>query len=88
VLLPDTWNDAARVVGVGRGTDLLLYGFIVVFLVSMVTSYRRSREMEQRITLLARRIAIDEALVSLDGGAAQPGEGGGQERGTPDGPAT
>lgn len=64
VLFPDTWNDAAAVVGVGRGTDLLLYGLIVVFLASMVTTYRRFRDTEARLTLLARRIAIDEALNS------------------------
>ncbi len=66
VLFPDTWNDAAELVGVGRGTDLLLYGFIVVFLASMVTTYRRFRDTEMRLTLLARRIAIDEALNSRE----------------------
>lgn len=69
VLFPETWNRAASVVGVGRGTDLLLYGFIAVFLVSLVTSYRRFRDLEQRLTLLARRIAVDEVLGRLTGGA-------------------
>lgn len=62
VLFPDAWNDAAALVGVGRGTDLLLYGLIVVVLVYMATTYRRFRDTEMRLTLLARRIAIDEAL--------------------------
>ncbi|MDT0164719.1 DUF2304 domain-containing protein [Actinotalea sp. AC32] len=62
VVFPDAWNEAAEVVGVGRGTDLLLYGLIIAFLLSLVTMYRRHREMERRLTLLARRLAIDEAI--------------------------
>ena len=65
VLFPDAWNDVAAIVGVGRGTDLLLYGLIVVFLVYMATTYRRFREMEYSLTLLARRLAIDETLVEF-----------------------
>ena len=60
VLFPDAWNAIAGFVGVGRGTDLLLYGLIVAFLLYMVTTYRRFRDMEQQITLLARRVAVDE----------------------------
>ncbi len=62
VVFPDAWNAIAEFVGVGRGTDLLLYGLIVAFLLYMVTTYRRFRDMEQQITLLARRIAVDEAV--------------------------
>lgn len=75
VLFPDSWNEAAAVVGVGRGTDLLLYGTIVVFLVSLMTTYRRFREMEQQVTRLARRLALDEAMGTLrtdDGPAPEP----------------
>lgn len=67
VLFPDAWNAVAAVVGVGRGVDLLLYGLIVVVLVYMVTTYRRFRETEAKITLLARRIAIDETFTELGG---------------------
>ncbi|MFF1528389.1 DUF2304 domain-containing protein [Cellulomonas sp. NPDC058312] len=75
VLLPDAWNELAAVVGVGRGTDLILYGLIVLFFASMVTSYRRFREMETLHTVLARRIALDEAfgvLAVLPPGTAGP----------------
>jgi len=78
ILFPDAWNAAAAFVGVGRGTDLLLYGALVVFLLYIVTTYRRFREMEQRITVLARRIAIDEAL----GGSAGPPSSARPESGT------
>lgn len=88
VLFPDAWNDVAAIVGVGRGTDLLLYGLIVVFLVYMVTTYRRFREMEHNLTLLARRLAIDEAAVGFpppDAGpeGAATGAPGGTEAADP-----
>lgn len=65
VLFPDAWNAAAELVGVGRGTDLLLYGLIVVFLGYMVTTYRRFRDLESQITQLARRLALDEVATDL-----------------------
>ncbi|MDQ0426520.1 MULTISPECIES: DUF2304 domain-containing protein [Cellulomonas] len=81
VIFPDTWNLIAEFVGVGRGTDLLLYGLIIAFLLYMVTTYRRFRDMEQQITSLARRIAVDEAVprpavapVPLDEGARDADE--------------
>jgi hypothetical protein len=63
VLFPGIWNTLAHWVGVGRGTDLLLYGVIVLFLGFVVTTYLRFRAMEVQITRLARRIALDEAGV-------------------------
>ena len=81
VLFPDAWNAAARLVGVGRGTDLLLYGTIVVFLLYMVTTYRRFRAMETQITLLARRVAIDEARMAGETAVADADEPGGAEGG-------
>jgi hypothetical protein len=60
VIVPGIWNALARVMGVGRGTDLLLYGTILVLLGYMATSYIRFRELETRFTKLARRIALDE----------------------------
>jgi hypothetical protein len=65
VLFPDAWTAPAAVVGVGRGTDLLLYGLIVVFLGYMVTAYRRFRHLETQITQLARRLALDEVATEL-----------------------
>lgn len=60
VLFPNVWNALANAVGVGRGTDLLLYVLIVVFLGYLTSSYLRFRGLESQITLLARRIALDE----------------------------
>jgi hypothetical protein len=63
VLFPEVWNALANAVGVGRGTDLLLYGLILAFLGYTATSYLRFRGLEAQITLLARRIALDEVGV-------------------------
>jgi hypothetical protein len=60
-ILAPTWvTRLAHLVGVGRGTDLLLYGLIVAFLGYTATSYRRFRLIERRLTELTRRIALDE----------------------------
>jgi hypothetical protein len=61
VLFPEAWTALAQALGVGRGTDLLLYALIVAFLGFIATSYRRSRDMQRQITLLSRRLALDEA---------------------------
>jgi small membrane protein len=61
ILFPDLWNKIARVAGVGRGTDMVLYALVVAFLSFTVTTYLRFREFELRYTKLARRLALDEA---------------------------
>ncbi|GAB3243961.1 DUF2304 domain-containing protein [Kineococcus gypseus] len=61
ILAPDAVSAVARVLGVGRGTDLLLYGLVVAFLGALVSSYRHRRSMEERLTQLTRRLALDEA---------------------------
>lgn len=61
ILIPDTWTTAANLVGVGRGTDLVLYGLVLAFLSSTVTNYLRFRDLEARYTKLARRVALDNA---------------------------
>lgn len=61
IFFPTILTQLARIVGVGRGTDLMLYAFIVSFLVYMSTAHQKFRQMETTLTKLSRRIAIDEA---------------------------
>jgi hypothetical protein len=61
ILFPSVWNRLARLVGVGRGTDMVLYALVVAFLSFTLTTYVRFREFETRYTKLARRLALDEA---------------------------
>lgn len=60
ILDPNVWTRLATVVGVGRGSDLILYSLVVAFFGYVVTTYKRFRDMEIRYTRLARRIALDE----------------------------
>jgi len=61
ILFPSVWNQIARMVGVGRGTDMVLYALVVAFLSFTLTTYVRFRDFEARYTKLARRLALDEA---------------------------
>ena len=78
ILVPDVWNRIARLVGVGRGTDMVLYALVVAFLSFTVTTYLRFREFEVRYTRLARRLALDEAARDYPrtGGPGPSGGGG------------
>lgn len=60
IFFPGLLTHLARFFGIGRGTDLVLYGLIVSFLVFMATTYQRFRHMETTMTKLSRRIALDE----------------------------
>ena len=61
ILFPDVWTRLAHKVGVGRGTDMVLYALVVAFLSFTVTTYLRFRDLETNYTRLARRIALTEA---------------------------
>lgn len=61
VVFPSTINNVAHFLGVGRGTDLLLYGLIVIFIGNSILMQRRHRLTERQITDLARAIAIAQA---------------------------
>lgn len=58
VLFPGLVDDLAHSVGVGRGTDLLLYAFIIVFVGNSLTTVRRRRAQDEQITQLARQVAL------------------------------
>ncbi len=55
---PDVSTRIAHLIGVGRGTDLLLYLFVLFTLFHTVHSSARARRLERRLTLLAREQAI------------------------------
>ena len=63
VLRPDDVTKVAHLVGVGRGTDLLLYALIVAFVFTVLAFYLRLHEDEQRITQLSRAVALRDAEV-------------------------
>lgn len=58
VFFPQVLTWIANLVGIGRGTDLLLYVLVIAFLGFAATTFRRSRQLEDQITELSRRIAL------------------------------
>ena len=62
ILNPELTTKVANLVGVGRGADLILYLLVAVFLYVTVGFYLRFRDLERQLTVLARRLAIDEAV--------------------------
>lgn len=61
VAFPDSLTAFARLLGVGRGADLVLYSSVIVFLLVAVAVFRRINELEARCVALARALAIHEA---------------------------
>ncbi|MDU5230780.1 DUF2304 domain-containing protein [Actinomyces sp.] len=57
-LFPALLSRVAVFLGIGRGTDLLLYGLTLAFFSTLVTAYRRDAAVERKLTQLARTIAL------------------------------
>jgi small membrane protein len=72
ILNPELTTRAANLVGVGRGTDLLLYVLTAVFLYVVVGFYLKFRDVERQVTVLARRLALDEARLRQQGSDLKP----------------
>lgn len=57
------WNPSyttyiANLIGVGRGTDLLVYILIITNLFLIIKQNLKFRDQEDKLTILARKIAI------------------------------
>lgn len=75
ILFPQWLTWVANLVGVGRGTDLLLYALVLMFLVFVYTQSRRNAAQQRRLTLLARKLALIQAASEKnEAHAADPGE--------------
>jgi hypothetical protein len=72
VIYPNGLTKVAVAVGVGRGTDLLLYIMVVTFMLVSVVLFRRLNDLERRYVTLARAVAIAEATQAHTDGAASP----------------
>ncbi|MBV7364138.1 DUF2304 domain-containing protein [Actinomycetaceae bacterium TAE3-ERU4] len=66
VLWPSFITKIANLVGVGRGADLLLYLLIIFFFANLASSYRRRADIDNRITELARSVALQNVQYPLD----------------------
>lgn len=66
MLRPDDLTVIAGWVGVGRGTDLVLYCLVIAFAFTTVATYLRFRELEIRYARLARAVALQNARPAAD----------------------
>ncbi|MCO7274271.1 MULTISPECIES: DUF2304 domain-containing protein [Cellulosimicrobium] len=64
VLFPEWLTRLANMLGVGRGTDLLLYALVIAFVSYIATSHRRANALARKITLLTRELSLAEARLS------------------------
>lgn len=60
VLAPDLVTQAANLVGVGRGTDLVLYVLVVAFLFTTAGQHQKLAELDDRAAALTRALALVE----------------------------
>jgi hypothetical protein len=62
----------ARVLGIGRGTDLVLYCSAFITLIGFFYIYTRFRRMDRELTLLIRQLAVRNPV--LPASDPPPGE--------------
>lgn len=79
ILVPQWLSWIAHLVGIGRGTDLLLYASVLAFLVYVTSEYKRNARINRSMTSLARELALTQARaedIARAAGAAgdQPAE--------------
>jgi hypothetical protein len=61
IIWPHFTAVAAHALGIGRGADLLLYLSVLVMFVAFFYVYTRFRKLDRELTLLVRRLAIQNA---------------------------
>lgn len=71
---PELTTDAARLLGIGRGVDLVTYALLSLFLWAHYQHYLRYKRLENQLTVLVRELAILNA--ARPGPAAAPGPRG------------
>ena len=62
VWFPSHATRLAELVGINRGVDLILYTWVVISLIMLLNLHLKMRAQLELITLLARKIAIADAL--------------------------
>ncbi len=63
IIFPQGLSYVANLIGVGRGTDLLLYALVIAFVSYIATNHRRAHQMSRKITLLTRELSLAEARI-------------------------
>ena len=82
ILNPNILQALARFVGVARGTDLLLYVTVVLFVATTIGNYFRFREIERRLAETVRSDALRDVILTQ----GLPGTGRGRASAGPQAP--
>ncbi|MGL5444524.1 DUF2304 domain-containing protein [Mycobacteroides stephanolepidis] len=61
ILRPNDTTTLAHWLGLGRGTDLMLYALIIAFAFTTLSTYLRFKDLELRYSRLARAVALHGA---------------------------
>jgi len=61
ILFPEIARRLASSVGIGRGVDFVIYPTVIWLVRESLVTRRRQREEEERLTELARAVAIERA---------------------------
>ncbi len=75
VILPESTNTIAAMVGVGRGADLVTYLSIVGVLFVLVHYYAKFVELQRNLTQVTRELAILRAEVEQNRTPPEPPAG-------------
>lgn len=59
-VLPQTADMVARVVGVGRGADAVIYASLLALFYLIFRVYIKIEQVEREVTGLVRKLALDE----------------------------
>lgn len=73
VVFPDGVTALAQLVGVGRGTDLVLYVLVVLSVLVWLGLYRRLARADEQLTEVARALAIATAERAAPPGRPEDG---------------
>ena len=71
---PSLLTHVAKVLGIGRGTDVLLYALVFLFLGTSFVLYAKCIHLQRQITLLVRANALNGAMRSGDRSTTPPTE--------------
>jgi len=61
LIWPNATLILARALGIGRGTDLVLYVSVFGMLAGFFYTYTRFRRMDRMLTVLVRELALEQA---------------------------
>jgi hypothetical protein len=61
IVRPSLSSDLAHLIGIGRGTDLVFYLFIIFCLFRFVSTSAAARRQEQRLAEVVRELALRDA---------------------------